>query len=320
MGASIVSIAAFVVLALPAAAADLDEGVEKAARLIGSRDAAEAKKVLEPLAAAYPKSAKVQYLLAQAAILERDFSRAQKHLQKTVELDPANCEARIVLAAALRRNKKAAEASAQLAEVLKRDKANVDAMKAMAEIEHDAKRWEKAAGWYAKAFAARKDDASLAALIAVEWTEAVKALRDSPGKKRDDCADRALAALKDVGKLKPDLDDVLFNAGTVEVLAERWEDAIRDLKAFLEKKPGDGRGAYNLAIALERGGHPREAAGAWKRFIEIAEKEGGALKSDVPKARERMKACEREAKAPKSARPKTQKKKPGEEGVPKVGL
>ncbi len=277
-------------------AGEVDDAISSANALLRQGKGTEARDLLEPLAKENPSSAPLQYVLAQAAILERDFTRARKHLEKTVELDAANLDARMVLSSIYRKEKKPRDATKQLQEVLKRDPKNSGAMRGMGELEQDAGRGDRAAEWYEKALSQKPDDLKLASLVASAWTDSVKALAEGPKKKRDENCDKAMAAYQRVLKLKPDFDEVHYNMGTVAMLCERYGDAIRSLKAFLEKRPGDPRGLFNLAQALEKNGNAKEALETWRLFLDAAEKGDKSVKGDIPQAKEHIKVLEKEAK------------------------
>jgi tetratricopeptide (TPR) repeat protein len=304
---------------------DLAESLKEANRLLGARQSKKALEILEPLESSNPKSAEVQFALAQARIMEKDLPKAKANLQKTIELDPAHSRARLLLASILRTEKKPKEAARQVEEVLKRSPKDATALKTMGEIEMDGKRFEKAAGWFEKALAEKPEDVPLASLVATAWTESVKSLVEGPKAKRDGHGEKAMAALERVLKLKPDLVDVHFNVGTVAILCERWDDAVKHLETYLEKKPGNGPGLYNLAKALESAERPKEAIEAWKKFIDAAEKgKDKTLKADISKAKTRIKVLEKELKSPKKKKAKksSDDEEPSRkaEPVPKLGL
>ena len=302
--------------------AEPDEVVREAEGLLEKGQAAEARKLLEPAAAANPKAPRIQFALAKAAILEKDFPRARKHLEKAVDLEPGNSPVRMVLASIYRREKKPKDAAKQLEAVLKADPKNSGALIGMGELEGDAKRHDKAAGWYEKALALRPNDLRLASLVATAWTESVKALRDGLKKQRDAQGDKALAAWRRVLELKPEFDDIHFNLGTILILLERYDEAVKCLKTFIEKRPEDGHGLFNLAQALEKDGKGKEALEVWHRFLALAE-EDKELKADIPQAKEHIKKLEKNPKgseADKKDPKETKSRKEKKEQPPKVGL
>ena len=277
-----------------------DPNLSRANALLREGKPKEARAVLEALARESPQSAPVQYALAQEAILERDIPRATKHLERTIEIDPARIDARLVLASIYRKEKKPKDAEKQLKEVLKKDPQSAGAFQGLGELDQDGGRFEKAVEWYEKALARKPKDPRLAGLIAAAWTESVKSLADGPKKKRDQHGEKALAAYARLLELKPDLDEAHYNMATVDVLCERYDDAIRSLELYLEKRPEDPRGLWNLAQVEEKKGSAAEALDAWRRFIAAAEKGDAEVKADIPRARERVKALEKEAKKAKA--------------------
>src|SRR3954449_9873410 len=59
------------------------------------------------------------------------------------------------------------------------------------------------------------------------------------------------------------LGDVVFGE-------QKFADAVRYYREFLAARPGDVNATINLGAALAQSGHPREAADAFRRAIELA--------------------------------------------------
>ncbi len=281
-------------LAIPSRAGEIEEAVKEANALLSRGKAKEARVLLEPLAAKYPKSADLQYVLAQAAILERDLPGARKHLEQILRLDPKHDDARLVLSTIYRTEKKASKARKLLQDILKGNPKNSGALRGLGDLEVDAKRYEKAAGWYEKALAANPKDQKSLPLLASAWSRAAVSKRNGPKAKRDEYGGKAIEAYRRILKLKPDFDEIHYNLGTIAFLCEKYELAAQSLEEYLKKRPQDAKGLFNLAQVQEELKRNSEALATWRRFLEVASKDQ-AFRKDIPRAQSRIQALEKRA-------------------------
>jgi len=231
-----------------------DERLDEAVRKLEKGDVAAARAELEALAKERPADAMVYYHLGSACVLANDFSAAKKAFERTVKLDPGNMEARRVLASLLSREGKHEAAAKQLEPVVQ----------------------------------ASPGDAKLIAELGTEYARAAQAARQSGGKHRE-CAEKAIACYRKLLDADPEFAPALYNIGTMQSLLERWEEAEATLASYVEKKPEDLAGLYNLAVAREHACPAERAIETWQVFIAKA-KADPKFKRDVPFAERRIKA------------------------------
>jgi len=292
-----INLLASVLIAAAAAlpAGELDDALREANALLQRGRAGEARALLAPLAVKYPGSAGLQYTLAQAAIVERKIPLARKHLERAIRIDPKHLDARLVLSTVYRAEKKPKKALQLLQGILKENPKNGGALRGMGDLEGDARRYEAAAAWYEKALLADPGDRKALRLLATVWSRAAVEQRNGPRAKRDEYGKKAIDAYRRILRLNPDFHEIHYNLGTIALLCERYDEAAEALEHYLEKRPEDARGLFNLAQVREKQERPAEALAAWRRFLKVAGKDK-KYKKDIPTARSRIQALERKGR------------------------
>ena len=81
--------------------------------------------------------------------------------------------------------------------------------------------------------------------------------------------DEALGLLEQLTEVRPDDTDFRFARGNALFLLTRFDEAVTQFAAVIERDAGHKRAAFGLARSLQEGGHTERAISAWQRYLEL---------------------------------------------------